>query len=56
MKSAKLEALIAEQKQWQEIVGMRTVTELNRAIRAGYATEIINVSEAIGVKFKQIEN
>lgn len=47
MKSPKLEALIAEQKQWQEIVGMRTVTELNRAIRAGYATEIINVSEAL---------
>ncbi|MBQ7495644.1 MAG: nucleoside kinase, partial [Bacteroidaceae bacterium] len=47
MKSPKLEALIAEQKQWQEIVGMRTVAELNGAIRAGHATEIINVSEAL---------
>lgn len=47
MKSPKLEALIAEQKRWQEIVGMRTVAELNGAIRAGYATEIINVSEAL---------
>ena len=47
MKSPKIEALIAEQKHWQEIVGMRTVAELNGAIRAGYATEIINVCEAL---------
>ena len=47
MKSPKLEALVAEQKRWQEIVGMRTVAELNGAIRSGHATEIINVSEAL---------
>ena len=47
MKSAKLEALVAEQCRWQAIVGMRTVAELNSAIRAGHATEIINVSEAL---------
>jgi uridine kinase len=47
MKSPKLEALVAEQKRWQEIVGMRTVAELNGAIRLGYATEIINVCEAL---------
>lgn len=47
MKSAKLEALVAEQRRWQEIVGMRTVAELNSAIRGGHATEIINVSEAL---------
>lgn len=47
MKSPKLEALIAEQKRWQEIVGMRTVAELNAAIRAGHATDIINVSEVL---------
>lgn len=47
MKSPKLEALIAEQKRWQEIVGMRTVAELNAAIRAGHATDIINISEVL---------
>lgn len=47
MKSPKLEALIAEQKHWQEIVGMKTVNDLNSAVRAGYATEIINVCEAL---------
>jgi uridine kinase len=47
MKSPKLEALFEEQKHWQEIVGMRTVADLNTAVRAGYATEIINVCEAL---------
>ena len=47
MKSPKLEALIAEQKHWQEIVGMSTVAELNAAVRAGHATDIINVCEVL---------
>ena len=47
MKSPKIQALIAEQKQWQDIVGMRTVADLNNAVRAGYATEIINVCEVL---------
>lgn len=47
MKSQKLEALIEEQKHWQEIVGMNTVADLNAAVRAGYATEIINVCEVL---------
>ena len=47
MKSQKLEALMAEHRHWQDIIGLRTVADLNAAIRAGYATEIINVSEAL---------
>ncbi len=47
MKSPKLEALIAEQRRWQEIVGMSTVADLNGAIRAGHATDIINVCEVL---------
>lgn len=47
MKSPKLEALIAEQKRWQETVGISTVAELNAAVRAGHATEIINVCEVL---------
>ena len=43
----KLEAVMAEQRHWQEIVGLRTVAELNAAVRAGEATNIINVSEAL---------
>ena len=38
---------MAEQRHWQEIVGLRTVAELNAAVRAGEATNIINVSEAL---------
>ena len=47
MKSPKLQALVEEQRHWQEIVGMRTVAELNAAIRSGHATDIINVSEVL---------
>ncbi|MCR5180302.1 MAG: nucleoside kinase [Bacteroidaceae bacterium] len=47
MKSPKLEALIAEQKRWQETVGIGTVAELNAAVRAGHATDIINVCEVL---------
>ncbi len=36
-----------EQRRWQQIVGLRTVADLNAAVRAGAATEIINVSEAM---------
>lgn len=43
----KLEAVMAEQRQWQEIVGLCTVAELNNVVRAGYATQLINVVEAL---------
>ncbi len=38
---------MAEHRRWQEIVGLRTVAELNKVVRDGYATEIINVVEAL---------
>lgn len=39
--------VIREHNHWQETVGVRTVGELNKATLAGYATEVINVSEAL---------
>ena len=38
---------MCENRRWQDIVGLRTVDDLNAAIAAGHATEIINVTEAI---------
>lgn len=43
----KLEAVMAENRHWQEIVGLCTVAELNKAVRMGHATDIINVTEAL---------
>ena len=43
----KLQAVQEELRRWQEIVGLRTVADLNAAVRAGMATPLINVSEAI---------
>ncbi|MBP3830270.1 MAG: nucleoside kinase [Bacteroidaceae bacterium] len=43
----KLQAVMAEHRRWQSIVGLRTVAELNKVVREGYATEIINVVEAL---------
>ena len=43
----KLDAVMAELRHWQEIVGLSTVAELNRALREGHAAEIIYVSEAL---------
>jgi len=39
--------VIREQQRWQNILGMRTVGEFNRAIAEGRGSEIINVSEAL---------
>lgn len=44
---SKLEAVMNELRQWQEIVGLSTVADLNAAVREGEATNIIRVSEAI---------
>ena len=43
----KLEAVMAENRRWQEIVRLRTVADLNKAVRQGHATDIINVTEAL---------
>ena len=43
----KLEAVMAEHRHWQEIIGISTVAELNAAVREGLATDIINIAEAL---------
>ena len=42
--------VVREHLHWQHILGVRTVGEFNAAIRAGYASELINVSEALQEK------
>ena len=42
--------VIREHNRWQDIIGVRTVGELNAAVMAGKAAEIINVSEALQEK------
>ncbi len=42
--------VIREYHRWQGILGVRTVGELNAAVRQGHATDIINVSEALQEK------
>jgi len=42
--------VMIEHHRWQEILGVRTAGELNRAIKAGHATDLINVSEALQSK------
>lgn len=43
----KLKACFLEDQRLQEIVGLRTISDLNAAISAGFATHIINIAEAI---------
>ena len=42
--------VILEHHKWQNILGVRTVGELNAAIQEGHATDLINVSEALQSK------
>ena len=42
--------VIREHHHWQEILGVRTAGEVNYAIQKGYASDLINVSEALQVK------
>ena len=42
--------VIREHHKWQKILGVQTVGELNYAIWKGYATDLINVSEALQSK------
>jgi len=46
----KMLGVIREHHQWQEILRVRTVGEFNKAILAGRATDLINVSEALQAK------
>jgi uridine kinase len=39
-----------EQHNWQQIVGVSTIGELNAACQNGYANDLINVSEALQEK------
>ncbi len=38
---------MAENRRWQRIVGLSTVSQLNEVVRAGHATTVINVTEAL---------
>ena len=46
----KMLGVIREHQHWQDILRVRTVGEFNKAILAGYATDLINVSEALQAK------
>ena len=39
-----------EHHEWQNIIGLRTVGDLNDAVDKGFATDIINVNEALQEK------
>ncbi len=43
----KMMAAIKEHQEWLDIMGVRTVGELNAAIKAGNVTQLINVAEAL---------
>lgn len=42
--------IFKEHHQWQSILGLRTVGDLNTAVEEGYSTELINISEALQEK------
>lgn len=42
--------IFREHHQWQDIIGLSTVGEFNRACLSGHATELINVAEALQEK------
>ena len=42
--------MFSEHHRWQSILGVRTIGDFNDAVRRGYATELINVSEALQEK------
>ena len=46
----KMLGVIREHHRWQDILGVRTVGEFNNAIKEGYATALVNVSEALQEK------
>ncbi len=50
LEQTKMLDVIREHLLWQHILGVRTVGEFNAAVQAGYATDLINVSEALQEK------
>ena len=46
----KMMGVFSEHHHWQEILGVSTVGDFNKACRAGHATQLINVSEALQEK------
>ena len=46
----KMFSIFKEHHQWQDILGMRTVGDLNEAITSGHADQLIQVSEALQEK------
>ncbi len=50
VKQEKMFEVFKEHQQWQEIMGVSTVGNCNRALQKGFATDLINVSEALQEK------
>ena len=50
IKQEKMLEVIKEHRHWNQILGVGTVGDFNIACHAGYATELINVSEALQEK------
>lgn len=50
VKQDKMFEVFLEQHRWQHILGMSTIGDFNEAVKAGHATNLINVSEALQEK------
>lgn len=50
VKQDKMFEVFLEQHRWQHILGVSTVGDFNEAVKAGHATNLINVSEALQEK------
>jgi uridine kinase len=46
----KMFGIFKEHHQWQNIIGLRTVGDLNEAIQKGYSSQLIQISEALQEK------
>ena len=46
----KMFGIFKEHHQWQDILGLRTVGDLNSAIQGGYSSQLIQISEALQEK------
>lgn len=50
VKQDKMFEVFLEQRRWQHILGVSTIGDFNEAVKAGQATSLINVSEALQEK------
>jgi len=50
LKQEKMLEVLKEHRRWNQILGIGTVGDFNKACNAGYTTELINVSEALQEK------